>query len=106
MRRARDDEGFALVTSIIILTVMIGLGMGLLFLTDSQQKAFDWSGLLGGLAASALANAYYPEEERAVAKTFSRVGMGIPFSVIDHLVDEFGPHLQRKLTRKRKQPEH
>jgi type II secretory pathway pseudopilin PulG len=39
MRRARDDEGFALVTSIIILTVMIGLGMGLLFLTDSQQKA-------------------------------------------------------------------
>jgi len=39
MRRARDDEGFALVTSIIILTVMIGLGMGLLFITDSQQKA-------------------------------------------------------------------
>jgi len=31
--------------------------------------------------------------------------MGIPFSVIDHLVDEFGPDLQRKLTHKRKQPE-
>jgi hypothetical protein len=29
--------------------------------------------------------------------------MGIPFSVIDHLVEEFGPDLQRKLTRKRKQ---
>jgi Tfp pilus assembly protein PilX len=39
MTRARDEAGFALVTSIIILTVMIGLGMGLLFLTDSQQKA-------------------------------------------------------------------
>jgi len=54
---------------------------------------------------TALANAYYPEEERGVGKTFSRVGMGIPFSVIDHLVDEFGPDLQRKLTHKRKQPE-
>jgi hypothetical protein len=74
--------------------------------TDSQRKAFNWSGLLGGLAASALANAYYPEEERGVGKTFSRVGMGIPFSVIDHLVDEFGPDLQRTLTRKTKQPEH
>ena len=31
--------------------------------------------------------------------------MGIPFSVIDHLVDEFGPDLQRKLTRKKKQSE-
>jgi len=69
--------------------------------TDSQRKAFNWSGLLGGLAASALANAYYPEEERGVGKTFSRVGMSIPFSVIDHLVDEFGPDLQRKLSRKR-----
>jgi Tfp pilus assembly protein PilX len=39
MRRARDESGFALITSIIILTVMIGLGTGLLFLTDSQQKA-------------------------------------------------------------------
>ena len=73
--------------------------------TDSQRKAFNWSGLLGGLAASALANTYYPEEERGVGKTFSRVATGIPFSVIDHLVDEFGPDLQRKLTCKRKQAE-
>jgi len=72
--------------------------------SDSQRKAFNWSGLLGGLAASALANTYYPEEERGVGKTFSRVATGIPFSVIDHLVDEFGPDLQRKLARKKKQP--
>jgi len=39
-----------------------------------------------------------------VGKTFSRVATGIPFSVIDHLVDEFGPDLQRKLTPKREQP--
>src|SRR6516165_4557289 len=73
--------------------------------SDSQRRAFNWSGLLGGLAASALANTYYPEEERGVGKTFSRVATGIPFSVIDHLVDEFGPDLQRKLARKKKQSE-
>jgi hypothetical protein len=72
--------------------------------TDSGKRVFNWSGLLGGLAASGLANAYYPETERGVDKTFSRVATGIPASVIDHLVDEFGPDLQRKLTRKRKQP--
>jgi len=74
--------------------------------TDSQRKAFNWSGLLGGIAASALANAYYPEEERGVGKTFSRVATGIPSSMIGHLVDEFGPDLQRKLTRKKEAAEH
>ena len=61
--------------------------------TDSQRTAFNWSGLLG-LPASAPANTYYPEEERGVGKTFSRVTTGVPFSVINHLVDEFGPDLQ------------
>jgi hypothetical protein len=71
--------------------------------TDSQRTAFNWSGLLGGLAASALANTYYPGEERGVGKTISRVATGIPSSVIDHLVDEFGPDLQRKLMHEKKQ---
>jgi Tfp pilus assembly protein PilX len=39
LRRLRNEEGFALITSIIILGVMLGLGLSLLFLTDSQQKA-------------------------------------------------------------------
>jgi Tfp pilus assembly protein PilX len=39
MRKIRSDDGFALMTAIILLTVMLGLGLGLLFLTDSQQKA-------------------------------------------------------------------
>ena len=73
--------------------------------TDSQRKAFNWSGLLGGLAASALANTYYPEEERGVGKTISRVEIGIPSSAIDHLVDEFGPDLQQKLMRDKRQPD-
>jgi Tfp pilus assembly protein PilX len=39
MRHARDNDGFALVTAIILLSVMMGLGLGLLLLTDNQQKA-------------------------------------------------------------------
>jgi hypothetical protein len=69
--------------------------------TDGDGRAFNWSGILGSLAASGLSNAYYPDEERGAGKTFSRWATGIPFSVIDHLVDEFGPDLQRKLTRKK-----
>jgi hypothetical protein len=68
---------------------------------DSGGKAFNWSGLLGSLAASGLSNAYYPEADRGVGKTFSRFAMGIPYSVIDHLVDEFGPDLERKFFRKK-----
>jgi Tfp pilus assembly protein PilX len=39
MRAIRKEDGFALVTALILLTVILGLGLGLLFLTDNQQKA-------------------------------------------------------------------
>jgi type II secretory pathway pseudopilin PulG len=39
MRRASEEQGFVLVAAIILLTVMMGLGLGLLLLTDGQQKA-------------------------------------------------------------------
>jgi Tfp pilus assembly protein PilX len=39
LKQIRNNDGFALVTALVLLTVMMGLGLGLLFLTDSQQKA-------------------------------------------------------------------
>ena len=39
MRHVRDEEGFAVVTAIVLLTVIMGLGLGLLLFADSQQKA-------------------------------------------------------------------
>src|SRR5690349_15627465 len=39
MRRAGNEEGFAVVTAVVLLTVIMGLGLGLLLFTDSQQKA-------------------------------------------------------------------
>jgi len=60
-------------------------------------RAFNWSGILGSIARSSPSNAYYPEGNRGVGATFSRVGMSIPFSMIDELFNEFGPNLQKKL---------
>jgi Tfp pilus assembly protein PilX len=39
MSKARNEEGFALVAAIVLLTVILGLGMGLLLFTDNQQRA-------------------------------------------------------------------
>jgi hypothetical protein len=64
---------------------------------DSGGRAFNWSGLLGSIATSSLSNAYYPDENRGVGATFSRVAMSVPFRMIDELVNEFGPDLEKKM---------
>jgi hypothetical protein len=69
---------------------------------DSGGRAFNWSGILGSIAASGLSNAYYPERDRGVGATFSRVGSPLPFAMIDELVNEFGPDLEKKITRKKR----
>jgi hypothetical protein len=64
---------------------------------DLGGRAFNWSGLLGLMAANGLSNIYYPATDRGIERTFKRVASGLPFSVIDHLIEEFGPDLQKKL---------
>ena len=39
MTGARNEDGFAMVAAIVLLTVIMGLGLGLLLFTDSQQQA-------------------------------------------------------------------
>jgi len=68
---------------------------------DLGGHAFNWSGLLGNTAASSLSNAYHPAGDRGVGPTFGRVAWGIPFSAIDHVIDEFGPDLERRFLRKK-----
>jgi hypothetical protein len=68
---------------------------------DSGLRALNWSGLLGTIAASSLSNAYYPAGDRGAGTTFRRVVWGIPFSAIDHVIDEFGPDLERRFLRKK-----
>lgn len=68
---------------------------------DSGGRTFDWSGLLGATASSSLSNVYYPAADRGIEPTFKRVATGIPFAVIDHLIDEFGPNLEKKFLRRK-----
>lgn len=69
--------------------------------TDSGERAFNWSGILGSIAASGLSNAYYPETDRGLGPTFSRVVMSLPFGIIDELVNEFGPDMEKKIAGKK-----
>jgi Tfp pilus assembly protein PilX len=39
INRIRNEEGVVLASAVILLTVILGLGLGLLFFTDNQQKA-------------------------------------------------------------------
>ena len=68
---------------------------------DGGGRTFDSSGVLGSIAASSLSNIYYPSTDRGVERTFERVATGIPFDVIDHLIDEFGPDLENKFLRRK-----
>jgi len=39
MKLTRDESGFALISAILMLFIMTGIGLGVLQLTDAQQKA-------------------------------------------------------------------
>ena len=68
---------------------------------DSGGRTVDWPGLLGATASSSLSNVYYPAADRGIEPTFKRVATSIPFNVIDHLIDEFGPDLEKKFLRRK-----
>jgi hypothetical protein len=69
---------------------------------DNHHWQPNYSGILGSLAASGLANAYYPAPNRAgAALTFEGAGLGIGVSAFQNLMQEFvvrklTPHLSHK----------
>ena len=65
--------------------------------SDSGGHTFNSSQILGVLFSSALANAYYPEDDRDAAGTFSRAGARLAWSAAGNVLREFWPDLRRKL---------
>ncbi len=64
---------------------------------DNHHWQFNYSSILGNLAASGLSNAYYPAANRAdIALTFEGVAVGIGIGAAENLFQEF---LIRKFTR-------
>src|SRR5689334_20632134 len=64
---------------------------------DSGSSHFNFSGTLGSLASSGLANSYYPDSDRGPASTFTRVGIAFGTDAGLDLFSEFGPDVARKL---------
>jgi Carboxypeptidase regulatory-like domain len=63
---------------------------------DNGRWQFDYSGILGGIAANAIANAYYPAPDRAnAAPTFEGAAIDTGFSAVGNIIQEF---LIRKIT--------
>jgi hypothetical protein len=63
---------------------------------DNHHWQFNYSGYLGGLAASGISNAYYPAANRAgAAPIFEGAALGTGINAVANLIQEF---LIRKLT--------
>ena len=65
--------------------------------SDDGGEVFNWSNVLGGLMAEALATSYLPSGERTAGKTFSRFGFRIGFGALDNVVKEYWPTIFRSL---------
>ncbi len=63
---------------------------------DDGNDAANWSGLLGPLMAEALANAYWPEEDRNVGQTFRRYGVDLATTAGLNMFRNYWPVLFKK----------
>ena len=69
---------------------------------DNGRRQFNFSRVLGNLFTAALANTYYPEEDRTAGRTFARAGRQLASSAGLNVLREFGPQLRRKFRKKKK----
>ena len=80
---------------------LYAISMSVLCKGDNGHWQYNYSGLLGGLAAGGISNLYYPPANRnALGTTLQNTAIGIGSSAVSNLLQEF---LIRKFTRKAKQ---
>ena len=80
---------------------LYAMSMSVICKGDNGHWQYNYSGLLGGLAAGGISNLYYPPANRnGLNVTLENTAIGIGTSAISNLFQEF---LLRRLTRKAKQ---
>jgi hypothetical protein len=63
---------------------------------DNMRWQFNYSGILGGLAAGGISNLYYPQSDRSgVSLTFENLAVGLAGSALQNVFQEF---IVKKLT--------
>jgi hypothetical protein len=65
--------------------------------SDNGDPMFNYSGTLGTLAGEALANTYYPEENRGVSSTFIRFGSDMAWRFGGNMLRQYWPKINKKL---------
>jgi hypothetical protein len=82
-----------------------GYAVSRVFVTRNEHggNTTNFSLISGALAASGLANAYYPREDRGAGDTMARAGNGLLSVVEMNLLREFWPDISRKF--KKHEPE-
>jgi hypothetical protein len=76
---------------------LYAISMSVICKGDNGHWQYNYSGLLGGLAAGGISNLYYPPADRnAIGVTFENTAIGIGSSALSNLLQEF---LIRRFTR-------
>jgi hypothetical protein len=70
---------------------------------DNGTHRFNYSRVLGDLIASAIGNAYRPEDDRTAANTFRRTGIWLGTASGSAVFEEFWPDIRARLFKKHKQ---
>ena len=99
----QDPRCFYKGTGSVTGRALYAISMSVLCKSDSGHWQYNYSGLLGGLAAGGISNLYYPPANRnGLNLTLENTAVGIGSSAISNLLQEF---VIRKLTRSaRRQP--
>jgi hypothetical protein len=97
----QDPRYFYKGTGTIRQRALYAMSMSVLCKGDNGHWQYNYSGLLGGLAAGGISNLYYPPANRnALGTTFQNTAIGIGSSALTNLLQEF---LIRRFTRSAKQ---
>jgi Carboxypeptidase regulatory-like domain len=97
----QDPRYFYKGTGTIRQRALYAMSMSIICKGDNGHWQYNYSGLLGGLAAGGISNLYYPPANRnGLGMTFENTAIGIGSSAVTNLLQEF---LIRKFTRNAKQ---
>jgi hypothetical protein len=69
--------------------------------TDSGGTSFNWSEVGGNGMEAALANLYYPPQERGASQTALNWGTQMESAVLNHFFQEFWPDIRKKVFRQK-----
>jgi hypothetical protein len=69
--------------------------------TDSGSTSFNWSEVGGNGMEAALANLYYPPQERGLSQTALNWGTQMESAVLNHFFQEFWPDIRKKVFRQK-----